>query len=75
LLSLTNDLCADYIRKGDAALKAKLDSAIKDVARSGGFERITASYPDLKDVIATPKPQCGGSEIPFIIAVRIRGNF
>jgi polar amino acid transport system substrate-binding protein len=42
------------IRKGDAALKARLDAAIKDVAKSGGFERITAEYPELKDVIATP---------------------
>lgn len=44
------------IRKGDAALKMRLDAAIKDVAKSGGFERITAGYPELKDVIATPKP-------------------
>ena len=44
------------IRKGDAELKAKLDAAIMDVAKSGGFERITAEYPELKDVIATPKP-------------------
>jgi polar amino acid transport system substrate-binding protein len=44
------------IRKGDKDLKVKLDTAIKDVAKSGEFDRITAGYPDLKDVIATPKP-------------------
>lgn len=44
------------IRKGDTALKAKLDAAIREVAKSGGFDRITAGYPELKDVIATPKP-------------------
>ncbi|MGE0241090.1 MAG: transporter substrate-binding domain-containing protein [Parvibaculaceae bacterium] len=44
------------IRKGDTALKAKLDAAIKAVAKSGEFDRITAKYPELKDVIATPKP-------------------
>ncbi len=44
------------IRKGDAALKAKLDAAIKEVAKSGGFDAITAKYPELKDAITTPKP-------------------
>ncbi len=44
------------IRKGDTELKAKLDAAIKAVAKSGEFDRITAKYPELKDVIATPKP-------------------
>lgn len=44
------------IRKGDTALKAKLDAAIKDVAKSGEFDRITAKYPELKDAITTPKP-------------------
>ncbi len=44
------------IRKGDSALKARLDAAIKSVAQSGEFERITAKYPELKDAITTPKP-------------------
>lgn len=44
------------IRKGDAALKAKLDAAIKGVAKTGEFDRITAKYPELKGAIATPKP-------------------
>jgi polar amino acid transport system substrate-binding protein len=44
------------IRKGDTALKAKLDAAIKEVAKSGEFDRITAKYPELKDAITTPKP-------------------
>ena len=44
------------IRKGDMDLKGKLVAAIKDVAKSGEFDRITAGYPELKDVIATPKP-------------------
>lgn len=44
------------IRKGEPELKAKLDAAIKAVAKSGEFDRITAKYPELKDVIATPKP-------------------
>jgi polar amino acid transport system substrate-binding protein len=44
------------IRKGDTALKAKLDAAIKAVAKSGEFDQITARYPELKDVIATPAP-------------------
>ena len=44
------------IRKGDAELKAKLDAAIKQVAKSGEFDQITAKYPDLKDAITTPKP-------------------
>jgi polar amino acid transport system substrate-binding protein len=44
------------IRKGDKELKAKLDTAIKEVAKSGEFDLITARYPELKDVIATPKP-------------------
>jgi polar amino acid transport system substrate-binding protein len=44
------------IRKGDSDLKVKLDAAIKAVAKSGEFDRITANYPELKDVIATPKP-------------------
>lgn len=44
------------IRKGEPALKAKLDAGIMEVAKSGEFDRITARYPELKDVIATPKP-------------------
>jgi polar amino acid transport system substrate-binding protein len=44
------------IRKGDKALKTKLDAAIKEVAKSGEFDRITARYPELKDAITTPKP-------------------
>lgn len=44
------------LRKGETELKAKIDSAIKEVARSGEFDRITAKYPELKDAIATPKP-------------------
>jgi len=44
------------IRKGEKDLKAKLDAAIKEVAKSGEFDRITGNYPELKDVIATPKP-------------------
>ena len=44
------------IRKGDAELKSKLDAAIKDVATSGEFARITAEYPELKDAITTPQP-------------------
>lgn len=44
------------IRKGDTQLKAKLDAAIKEVAKSGEFDRITAKYPELKDAITTPKP-------------------
>jgi len=44
------------IRKGDMDLKTKLDAAIKEVAKSGEFDRITARYPELKDVISTPKP-------------------
>jgi polar amino acid transport system substrate-binding protein len=44
------------LRKGDAELKAKIDAAIKAVAKSGEFDRITAKYPELKDAITTPKP-------------------
>lgn len=44
------------LRKGDTALKARIDAAIKDVAKSGEFDRITARYPELKGVITTPKP-------------------
>jgi polar amino acid transport system substrate-binding protein len=44
------------LRKGDSELKAKIDAAIKTVAKSGEFDMITAKYPELKDAIATPKP-------------------
>jgi len=44
------------LRKGDGALKAKIDAAIKAVAKSGEFDKITAQYPELKDAITTPKP-------------------
>lgn len=44
------------IRKGDTALKAKLDAAIAELARSGELERITANHPELKGTIKTPKP-------------------
>ena len=44
------------LRKGDTELKAKIDAAIKAVAKSGEFDRITARYPELKDAITTPKP-------------------
>lgn len=44
------------IRKGDTELKAKLDAAIKEVAKSGEFDQITAKYPDLKGAITTPEP-------------------
>lgn len=44
------------IRKGDTELKARLNAAIKEVAKSGEFDRITAKYPELKNAITTPKP-------------------
>lgn len=44
------------IRKGDTALKAKLDAAIAAMAKSGEFDRITASHPELVGAIKTPKP-------------------
>ncbi|MGE3872143.1 MAG: transporter substrate-binding domain-containing protein [Parvibaculaceae bacterium] len=44
------------IRKGEPELKARLDAGIREVAKSGEFDRITARYPELKDVIVTPKP-------------------
>lgn len=44
------------IRKGDTALKAKLDAAIMALAKSGELDRITANHPELKGAIKTPKP-------------------
>ncbi len=44
------------IRKGDTALKAKLDAAIAALAKSGELERITANHPELKGTIKLPKP-------------------
>jgi polar amino acid transport system substrate-binding protein len=44
------------LRKGDSELKARIDAAIKAVASSGEFDKITAKYPELKDAITTPKP-------------------
>lgn len=44
------------IRKGDTALKAKLDAAIAELAKSGELNRITANHPELKGTIKTPKP-------------------
>jgi polar amino acid transport system substrate-binding protein len=44
------------LRKDDAELKARLNEAIKKVAASGGFDKITTNYPDLQGVIVTPKP-------------------
>ncbi|QIG50182.1 transporter substrate-binding domain-containing protein [Nordella sp. HKS 07] len=44
------------IRKGDTALKAKLDAAIAALAKSGELDRITANHPELKGTIKTPKP-------------------
>lgn len=43
------------LRKDDAALKAKLDAAIADLARAGTFAQITAKYPGLPGMIITPK--------------------
>ena len=40
---------------GTGTTKA-VDAAIKDVAKSGEFDRITAKYPELKDAITTPQP-------------------
>ena len=44
------------IRKGDTALKAKLDVAIAELAKSGELDRITANHPEVKGTIKTPKP-------------------
>lgn len=43
------------LRKDDAALKARLDGAITDLAKAGTFTAITAKY-GLSGMISTPKP-------------------
>jgi len=44
------------IRKEDTALKDKINAAIKALAASGEFEKITAKYPDLQGKLVFPKP-------------------
>ena len=43
------------IRKEDTALKEKLNAAIKAVADEGGFDKITANYPELVGKMIMPK--------------------
>lgn len=44
------------LRKGDSALKAKVDAAIVAAAKAGDFDSITARYPELKNAITYPQP-------------------
>jgi len=43
------------VRKEDTALKEKLNAAIQAVANDGGFDTITAKYPDLVGQMEMPK--------------------
>lgn len=43
------------LRKGDTALKARLDGAITDLARSGEIARISDRFPGLSALIRTPQ--------------------
>jgi polar amino acid transport system substrate-binding protein len=47
---------AGGLRKGDVALKAKLDGAIADLVKAGTFAKITRKYPGLATMITTPTP-------------------
>lgn len=42
------------IRKGDSALKAKIDAEIAAMAADGTFRKITENYPELQGMIALP---------------------
>ena len=43
------------VRKEDTALKEKLNAGIAALTKAGKFDEITAKYPEIKDVIVTPK--------------------
>lgn len=43
------------VRKEDTALKEKISAGIAALAKAGKFDEITAKYPEIKDVIVTPK--------------------
>jgi polar amino acid transport system substrate-binding protein len=45
------------IRKGDTALKEKLNAAIRSAAAAGDFERITKNYPELEKLIVLPQKE------------------
>jgi polar amino acid transport system substrate-binding protein len=43
------------IRQEDTALRDKINVAIAELVKAGKFDEITAKYPELKGIIATPK--------------------